>query len=643
MPQASINRQIINMLQEIRDRFTGGFAITILAIICIPFVFFGINYDFIGAGFAAKVNGEEIPTFQLENAYQNQLLQYGEFGELPPEFRRQLKQAVLENLIRTRLVDAHLREAGFRVGDQMVTDLIQQAPDFQEDGVFSKELYYNFLEQQVIDAPRFEEQQRLAIEQSQLQRGIGATAFVTPGEYRRYLNLYGELRRVAIATFDVATVSETVEVNDSDVSAYYDERPTEFMTAESVDIEYIELRRDSLAQQAEVSEEELLAYYEESAGRYQQDEQRQARHILITIDGDEAAAGEQATALAARAKAGEPFEDLAKQYSKDGGTAQQGGLLDSVMQSQMPGELGDAIFSMEEGEISDAVKTPFGFHIIRLDSIKSGGSLPLEQVRAELERELRDEKAGSAYRSAENAISDALFDGMDMPAMAQAAGLEVQSASGYTRSGGAPFGGNQAAIDAIYDLRVLNDGEITDIIELDANGSAIVRVVRHNEAARKTVEEVTEQITATIKSERARAIIQDRVQQLQTSAGNGEAFETAAAALDAEVTPYTVVDRVNEDMDGRILEAVFRARKPLQGSPRIGTELTETGNYSVFIIDAVAPGRPESMPLADRDARKEQLATQSGAADYTAFILQLENDADIVMSEDVLDDQIDFQ
>jgi peptidyl-prolyl cis-trans isomerase D len=415
------------------------------------------------------------------------------------------------------------------------------------------------------------------------------------------------------------------------------------MTEESADLQYIEINRAILAQTADLTEEEVQSYYEDSASRYRQDEQRQARHILITLDGDEAAAEEQAVELSARAKAGEPFADLARQYSKDGGTAARGGDLGLVMQSQMPGPMGDAIFAMREGEISDPVRSDFGFHVIQLDSIQDGGALPLEQVRAELERELRDQKADVEFRRLENALSDALFDAVDMASMAASTQLELQVATGFTRNGGEPFGANQAAIDAVFDTRVLHDGEISDIVELDANRSAVISVSQYNEAARQSVGEMRDQITSSIKADRARAIIQDQGQQLKAKIESGEDFEAAAAEFQADVTPYMVIDRVYEDVDGRVLEAVFRARKPLQGIPRVGDTLTEDGSHAVFSIDAVAPGRPEAVPLADRDARKEQLAAQSGAADYTAFILQLEADAEVVRSDEALDEDALFQ
>lgn len=630
------------MLQIIRERFTGTFAIAILAIITVPFVFFGINYDFTGTSNAASVNGVDISTVQLERSYQDQLQQYAQYGELPAEFRRQLKANLLDNLIRNTVIDLYLSKQGYRVSDQMVTDVIQRESAFFVDGKFSKDRYYSVLDENAIDPARFEEIQRENLRQSQLQRGIAATAFVTPADFRRYLNLYGELRRVAVATFDVSQAAETVEVSDADVQAYYDERPTEFQVPETVDLEYIEIRRDTLAAAATISEEDLQAHYEASSGRYLQDEQRRASHILITTDGDEDAASEQARALAARAQAGEPFADLARQYSKDGGTAAQGGDLGMIVQSQMPGALGDAIFSMRVGEIRGPISSEFGFHIVRLDEIVPGGPLPLDQVRAELERELRDSFGDSEFRDKERAVSDALFDAADLASVAQAAGLEVLTAKDFSRTGGEPFGNNQAAIDAVFDARVLRDGGISDIIEIDANRSVVLRVTRHQEAMRQPLDAVREQIVESVRADKARKLVQGRVETLLASLGNGVSFADAAAAVEATATPYTVINRLSEDLDERVLEAIYRAKKPAAGKPRTGSAVTAEGDYAVFSLDAVAPGRPENVPLAERDQRKVQLAGQTGVADYTAFILQLESEADIVRSEDVLNEEIGF-
>lgn len=626
------------MLQEIRDRFTGKFALAILLLLAVPFAFFGIPYDFAGGGYAARVNDVEISIGQLQNAYQQALARYAESGaEIPPELHGVIRDAVLDDIIRETLVSQHLAEEGYRITDEMITDFIRQVPIWQQDGEFQPNLYYDWLDQQMLTAPQFEESRRQAMRADQFQRGIAATAFVTPAEYRRYLNLYGEQRRASIATFDTEAVAEGIEVEELQVAEYYEAHPEEFRAPEAVDLAYIEIDRRELAGNVEVTEEELQAYYEQVKGRYLQDEQREARHILVAFGEDEEAARLEAAALAERARAGEPFEDLARQYSDDSGTAEQGGDLGPVLKSQMPGALGDAIFSMQEGEIAGPVRSDFGFHVVRLDDVQAGGSLPLEQVRAEIERELRDEKVAGRYRELERKLSDALFDAQDLQAMADAAGLEVETATGFTRAGGEPFGNNQAAIDAVFDPMVLEDGRISEIVELDANRSAVFEVREHHPATVRPLQEVRDRIVAQLRTQRAQEIVRERAAALAASLEQGAEFREAAEAAGAEVTASALLRRQDENVDPRVLEAVFRAPKPAGSEdPSIGEAVTREGDYAVYSVAAVQPGRPEAIPLEERDQRKLQLAAESGQADYTALLLELQREAEIVKAEDPL-------
>lgn len=625
------------MLQTIRERFTGGFALLILGLLAVSFVFFGIgNFNFLNSGWAAKVGESEISIAQLENAYQNQLLRMSDYGDLPEEYRRLIREGVLEGLVRDTLVEQHIDDAGFRVDDGMVTELIQNAPDFQEDGVFSKDKYYAWLDQTAQDVRIFEAQQRQGIRIGQLQRGIGATAFVTPSEYRRYLNLFAEQRQVSIATFDVAALADTVVVKEEDVVAYYEARPQGFMSPESVDFEYLELDRDQLAAIAEVSDEQLQQIYADAPDRFLRDEQRRASHILILSQDDDDAAKEQANALTARAKAGEPFADLARTNSADGGTAEQGGDLGLVLQTQMPGALGDAIFSMDKGEILGPVKTDFGYHVVQLNDIVAGGPLPLDEVRGELEREIRDAAANEAFRELERQISDALFDAEDLQAIAETTGLELKTTTGYTRFGGEPFGDNQAVIDTVFDVRILTDGQISDVIELDENRSIVIAVAEYHEELRKPLDEVREDIVFSQQSERALNMIQDRARRLLEQLEAGEDFDTIAKTIEADYQPMLNIDRLNQEVDQVLLDAIFMAKKPAPGKAQVGSIVTSIGDFAVFVVNAVIPGRPETIPLADRDSRKQQLQNAAGQADFTAYVGELERRADVVISDDAL-------
>jgi len=625
------------MLQRIRDRITGKLALVILAFIALPFLFFGIDYNFIGLGYAAKVDGEEISVAQFENAYRNQLMALAEQGtEIPDDLRQLVREGVLDRMIQQSLIDQYVDRAGFTVSDQLVTDLIQRDPTWQVDGEFSRESYYQWLELRAIDASAFEASQRQALEQNQLQRGIAATAFVTPAEYRRYLNLYGERRQVSIAEIDVNALTESIEVSDEDVQAYYDERPDEFLSPESVNVAYVELRRDDVAENVEISEDELLAYYESSTDRYRQDEQRRASHILIPFGDDEAAAEEQATALTARVEAGEPFEDLARQYSADSSSATRGGDLGLLPETQLPAGLGEAVFAMDEGELRGPVRSDFGYHVVRLEEIVSGGAMPLENIRAELERELRLDKAEAVYLDVERELSDALFDADDIESLAEASGLELKTASGFTRTGGEPFGSNQAAIDAIFDPAILEDRQISDIIELDANRAIVVTVTDYFEAARQPLDEVRETIASRLRTERAFEVANGRVAEIESAIAGGAGVDEAIEGMDNVTARELTLTRQSTDVAQRLRNAVFQQKKPAEGGVRTGTVVTQDQKYIVFSLTAVTPGRPESIPLAERDAGKEQLGMQSGSQDLAALVADLEASADIVKSQDVL-------
>ena len=323
------------MLHVIREKFTGWIAAGILALIAVTFVFVGgANFTFVGNNYAAKVDDSEIGIGQFEQAYRDQLQRNPQFAELPEDLRTQLRSNVLEQLIQQRVVDNYLAESGYRIPDEMVTNIIQQIPEFQVDGKFDIEAYRNVLATSGFEPAMFELDRRIMLQRNQLERAIRGTALLTPAAYRRYLNLAGEQRIVAMATLDADTVADEIEITEDMINAYYDNNPSLYQLPEKADLQYVEVVRSDVAQSVSVSEDELVDYYQFNKDRYLQDEQRQARHILITFGDDEAAAEEKATALRARIDAGEPFEDLARSKSEDTVSANMGGDLGTLTRSQ---------------------------------------------------------------------------------------------------------------------------------------------------------------------------------------------------------------------------------------------------------------------------------------------------------------------
>ena len=625
------------MLQNIREKFTGWIAITILAVIGVTFIFVGgANFAFIGSNYAAKVDEVEIGLGQFEAAYRDQLQQNPQFVQLPDNIRMQLRQNILEQLIQQRVIDNYLADAGYQINDRMITALIQRTPDFQVDGKFDITTYRNLLAQNGYEPADFERAQRMSLRRDQLQRAIRGSAIVSPAAYRRYLNLAAEQRVVTLATIDPAAVTAEIEVTDEMLESFYDNNPTMYQLPESADVEYVEALRSDVARTVSVSEDDLAEYYDVNKDRYLQDEQRQARHILVLFNDDEDAAEAKANDLLARINAGESFEDLAREHSEDGGTAQQGGDLGTLTRTQLPGDLGGSIFALEEGAVDGPVKSEFGFHVVRVDRILEQGPLPLEQVRAELTNELQDEKAEGMFRDLERKLSDALFDASDINALADATGLEVKSFAGFTRDGGEPIGSDPAVIDAIFDATVISGEQISEIVEIDANRTAVFAVTQHRPATRQPLDDVRDQVVEALKTQRAEDLMAAKADEIIAAIENGAEFAEAAEAVGATAAEPTLMSRDAEAADQYISVAVFTAAKPGQDEPTIGKTRNGTGGYSVYSIDAVIPGRPETLPLDQRDAGKLQLTDESGFGDFVAFVQALRENAEVIINEDAL-------
>jgi peptidyl-prolyl cis-trans isomerase D len=602
----------------------------------LSFVFFGLNYSFVGSPYAAKVDGEEIDAGVFEQNYRDAIQRNPQLATVEGELRIQIRRSLLDQLISRQLIENYLDDNGYRISDEQIIRYIQDTPEFQVDGKFDRDTYRTFLAERSLEPIQFEQMQRDSMRQQQLQAAIGATALVTPAEYRRYLNLVAEQRVVSVAKIGEPDVADEIDVTDAMVTAYYENNPTLFQEPESADVEYIRITRDAVADEIAVAESDLEKYYQQNRDRYLQDEQRRISHILILTGDDDEAARSKAEAALARVNGGESFADVAADVSEDTGTAEQGGSMGTLTRSQLSGDLASVVFSLNQGDVDGPVKSDFGYHIVKVDEVMERGPLPLDQVRGELLSELREREVDDRFRDLESSLSNALFDHADIESIAAATGLKVQSATGITRAGGEPFGSNQLAIDTIFGDNVLIDGEVSEVVELDANSAAIFKVSKHHEASRQPLEEVRDEVVAALRSEQAETIMSGRVEQMTEAVKGGEDFLVAAETAGLDVAEPQLIARNDRSVDQALLFEVFAAGKPATDSAITGQVRMQDGSFAVYKIDAVLPGRPESIPLAERDQGKQMLAQQSGIGDFQAFLQALQADAKIVINDDVL-------
>jgi peptidyl-prolyl cis-trans isomerase D len=457
------------------------------------------------------------------------------------------------------------------------------------------------------------------------------------------LNLAFENRVATTATISAESVASEIEVTEEMITAFYDDNPTFFNLPETADVAYVEILRDAVSGEVSVSEDELQEYYEINKDRYQQDEQRQARHILILFDEDEDGAEVIANEMLSRVRSGESFVTLAEQYSKDSFTATRGGDLGALMRTQMPDELGAAVFSMLEGEVQGPIKGEFGFHIARLDTILESGPLPFEQVRSSLLAELQEQEAEGLFLELERKLGDALFDAADISVLAAAVGGEVQTVTGFARDSAEPFAGSQIAVDAIFDPSVLSGTVMSEVTDLDQNRTVVFSVTQYHEATRDSLENVHEQIAAVLTSSQSENLMASRAQSMLDALKAGDDFITAAAAVGAEAASPSIFTRVAEDADQSMTVSIFTAIKPTENKPTLSSTRNDAGSYVVFSVDAVIPGQPESIPQADRDAGKERIIDQYGVGDFVAFVQALRANAEVIINQDALAAQDLFQ
>ncbi len=621
------------MLQNMRENFTGKFALALLVLIGFSFVFFGLNYSFIGASYAARVDGEEILAGAFEQNYRNALQANPQLSLYEGPLRVEVRRILLDQMIQGQLLQNFLNDSGYRISDEQLMSNIQETPEFQVNGRFDMDVYRTYLAQRNYTPDRFEPEHRNTLRQQQLELSVAATAIVTPAEYRRYLNLVAQQRVVSVATIDQAAVDEDVIVADDEIETYYADNQANFMEQASADVEYIRVSRREVAEGIDPSEEDLIAWYDDNQDRYLQDEQRRARHILI-VSGDDAEA--RAQDALERVQAGEAFETVAAEVSEDSGSAPQGGDLGSLTEEQYLEGIGEAIFDMQEGEIRGPIQSAFGYHVVRLDEIFEQGILPFEQARGDILSDVRSQAAVDIYRQLERDLSNALFDMSNLQEVAAATGQTVETTEGFTRQGGEPFGANQAAIDAIFDEIVLTGGQMSEVTELDADSMAIFRVAQFYPESVRPLADVRDEIENNLRAARAQTIMENRAEAALAAVADGEDFGVAAEASGLTVTEPQLWTRGDQTVDSSLMFEVFAAVKPEQGAPVTGRARTMDGSVAIYSLEAVLPGRPESIPLAQRDAGKLALAQDSGINDFGAFIRSLYDGADIEVNEDLL-------
>ena len=631
------------MLQQIRDKISGWFAGVFLGAIAVVFIFWGIQFESTATSAAAKVNGESIPVETVRRAWQDRQseLQRITRDELPEELVRSEQQRLLSDFISRELLLQRAHELGYRVSDRQLVEALGQIEALQVDGKFSPDRYKALLRSQGRSEVEFEREFRRDLEMNQLRNGVAISAFATPGELRRRVELEGETRDVDYAVLPAAGFLAGAQVMADEVAAWYEQHKAEYVTAEKVSLQYLQLDLADVAATVEVTEEALKAFYDQVAhDRYMQVERRRASHILVESGEDDAAAKKEAEEVLARATAGEDFAKLAAEHSDDPGSKGQGGDLGWATREAYVQPFAEALFAMEKGEIRGPVKTQFGYHVIRLDDVEPAHQRTFEEVHAELEADYRREQAQSLFYEKSQQLADDTFAALnELESVATKLGLPLRTVQDYTRQGGGPFGADAKVIDAVFSDEVLQERHNSPAISLGDESVVVLRVSDHQPAAQRPLDDVRGEVEATLREQAARKAAEDAAKAAAARiTDGGESLADAAKALGLQPAGMTTVSRTADSVAPELLQAVFTAAHPTAGKVSAGTAVLGNGDVAIFTVIDVRPGKTDSPEAALSMAQTAQRAQgQAGVAEFVAYVKELERNAKIKRNDKVFE------
>jgi len=626
------------MLQQIREGIGRWIAGLILGIIAIAFIFWGVDFNIAVPTFAAKVNGEDIPLFEFDRALQMQQAQYADLYriEFTEDLQREMRRTVLERLIRNEALLQRVESEGYGVSDADVTASIRARPEFQVDGEFSLDLYRARLLSEGITPAMFEAMQREQLALIELQNGIANSAFYTPTEYRRYIELSRQRREVGYADFAADGFTDRVEISEEQVREHYENNKAQYMTEESVDLEYIELLGSELSASVEVTDEALRAYYEEERSRFESEEQRHARHILFT--GDDASAEQRANAALDRLNAGEDFAALAQELSDDPGTKDQGGDLGWVGRGLFVGPFEDALFAMDVGAVAGPIKTQFGYHLIKLDEVRAGEIQPFEQVRDELAEEWRERQSQDGFYERATDLADRAFDAYDeLATVATQTNLPLKTFAGFTRSGSvSPFEDSAPVVQAAFSPEVLEQGQNSGPVELGEDHVLVLRVSAHHLPAEQPFEAVSEQVKEDLVRTEAERLAADAAQAFIDAYSTDADLEALTASLGGEWHAPTWVERTDSTLPTQVVSTAFRLPKPVGEMPTLEPVPLATGDFAVLLLVAVQPGDPDAVTESERQMAARQLTDQAAMFELTGYAGEIRDKASVRIPDQVL-------
>src|SRR5438094_2670409 len=565
----------------------------ILALISLPFAFFGVDYYFRqsgGSDTVAAVGRDKVTQGEFDEALreqQDRMRQTLGRNYDPSLFDTpEARYALVDQLVNQRLLENRARTDRLRVTDPQLFEFIAQLPPFQIDGKFSPERYKQMLQAQGMSPLQFEQRVRGELILQPLQEPLVNGNIVARASTERYLSLLEQQREVAVATVDPEAFMKSVKIDDAQVKAFYEQNPKAYETPEQAKIEYVTLTPDALAPRIKVDPAEVKTAYDTNARQYGTPEERQAAHILIAAKPDakeeeKAAAKKKAEALLAQAKANPAkFADLAKANSQDPGSAAQGGDLGSFGRGSMVKPFEDAVFGAKAGDVVGPVQTEFGYHIIKVTGVTPSHMQSFDEVKGQIEADLKRQKASQTLASDAEKFQNLVYEQADsLEPVAKALSLKVETTPLLPRPQIQAIRlGNPKFAQALFSPESLQTKRNTEAIEVAPNVLIAGRVVEYKPATPRPFAAVSDDIRRRLAQKAASELAQkagaDKLALLQS----GKSDSAAGLSFGKSVTVNR--NQAQAELPPTALAKVFQA-DPAK-LPVYVSAANDAGGYTIY-------------------------------------------------------------
>ena len=637
------------MLQLIRDRATGWIAWGIVILIAIPFALWGVHQYVTpdGSVAVATVDDTEIGFYDFQRHYvrsRQRLQSILGAGLIDAEEDDRLRRDVLEGMIDSEVLIGSGMAAGMRVGDKQLASAIQVQEVFQSEGGFSQDLYEGWLRSQGYSSAGFEEDFRRSLLEQQIAFGISGSDFVSASGLRDAARLRLQKRTFSLLTIPAADF-EGPEPTDSEIGAHFEQHRSEYTTPERLRLRYLEVSLDEIAAGIKADDEELRALFDTEPERFVTPEKREVSHVLASVPLEAETdvveqAKERLSALKDRIVAGESFEDLAREHSDDPGSAPGGGALGFIERGIMDPAFEETAFALPSDQVSDPVRSSFGWHLIKVTSVQDSRGATFEEVRDQVLAQYRSREAERIYAERVETLANVTYEHPEsLEVGAQALGLPIRETGQVTRDGRSddPVASQPAVVAAAFSTDVLDDGNNSEPVEFAPGRVVVVRAFDHEPPRNLDPEEARSEIVDTLREDARRAAVTARGREVLEDLRSGRDPVSVAADSGLEWSRFENVGRTGGGLSGQLLEVAFRIPRPDGGSERFDGVIDDTGDFVIVSLSHVDDGDVSSMSDEEGRSLRRALEADRGRAMFDAFVRGRRQTVDVRIIEQNLE------